>query len=441
MFGTSGIRGIANSDVGPELAVKVGTALGFPGTKIAIATDTRLAAPMIKHALVSGMLSCGSDVLDLGVVPTPVLSFVSQREKCSGVMVTASHNPKEYIGMKLFFEGRELAREQEKKIEKEILSPCIPKAPFDKAGVAAQFNALDGYFKFALSLVDLKSIRAKNPRIVVDCGNGAACGAMPYLLGLAGCSVLSVNSEPNGNFNRQLEPNARNLENTAKIVKASGALIGIAHDGDADRAIIIDEQGKVLALDTQLAMMATSELEKTGSKKIVVTTVEASLAVREAIEGAGAKVEITPVGSQHVASRLFASGGAFGGEPCGEYVFYGGTKSPDGLVAGLKFVEMLCKKGKISNLASKIKSYPIHRSKFQCSDKTGAMKKILAATSGMEGAASTVDGLRLDFEDGWFLIRPSGTEPYMRLTCECKSQKRLDKLAAELEAIIKKSVQ
>ncbi|MBM3229022.1 phosphoglucosamine mutase [Candidatus Parvarchaeota archaeon] len=446
MFGTSGIRGVANSEVGCELAVRLGGALSQAGKKAVVATDTRLAAPMIKHALVSGLLSGGAEVLDIGVVPTPVLSFASQQLGCTGVMVTASHNPPQYIGMKLFESGFEIDKVKEKAMEQKLGQDYSPKAKFDKVGRLGQADFRQQYFGFALQKIDAAKVAATRPKVVVDCANAAASTCMPYLLGMVGCQVVSVNCEQNTSFNRGLEPSQANLADTAKVVRATGALLGIAHDGDADRAVIMDEKGNVLPLDVQLALMCLFELGKNRQAgKRIVTTVEASLAVRRAVEAGGGEISITPVGSLHVAQSLYSQGGCFGGEPCGEYVYPAGVKSPDGLLSGLKFIEMLCTKGEISALSKQVKTYPIHRAKFPCPNekKKAAMALIerqVESAGKLKGAKSLSDGLRVDFEDGWFLIRPSGTEPIMRLTAECLTQKRLDGTVRALESIIQNSV-
>ncbi|HQT44999.1 MAG TPA: phosphoglucosamine mutase, partial [Candidatus Micrarchaeota archaeon] len=245
----------------------------------------------------------------------------------------------------------------------------------------------------------------------------------------------------NGNFNRNLEPNVKNLEDAADIVKSCKADMGIAHDGDADRAIIIDEKGKAMALDIQLAVMCKNELERKNGK--IISTVEASLAVREAVEMAGGTLDITPVGSMNVQRAMSESACVFGGEPCGEYIYPYGVPCPDGLLSGLKFVEIFCKKGSMSALAGAIKPYPIYRAKFPCESdaKKQAMKHIAGEIKAIGGTLNGMDGIRKDFEDGWFLIRPSGTEPAIRLTLECKTQKRLDELKGKLESIMKAGVQ
>ncbi len=460
MFGTSGIRGIANSEVPCELAAQVGmacaqiasspglskTGAGNPGKPkagqgasgkplLAVGMDSRLAAPMIKMAFSSGAMSCGCDVLDIGLVPTPLVSYATRKYSCDGAMITASHNPPEYIGIKLFSNGVEYPRELEAKIEAIVKSGAKP-GSFDRTGALASADLREEYLSYLISLVDAEIIAARKPKVVVDCGNGAASLSMPYLLQKAGCKVVSVNAEPNGNFNRNLEPNEKNLADTAAVVLACKADIGIAHDGDADRAIIIDEEGAVLPLDVQLAIMCKNELEQKPGK--VVSTVEASLAVRDAVEQAGGTLDITPVGSMNVQRAMSKSSCVFGGEPCGEYIYPYGVPCPDGLLSGLKFVEIFCKKGNISALAGKIRQYPIYRAKFPCKSdaKKSAMKYIDNEIKAFPGTPNGMDGIRKDFDDGWFLIRPSGTEPAIRLTLECKTPKRLDELKNKLEKIM-----
>ncbi len=481
LFGTSGIRGVVGKEITCELALAAGKALGemnaenarAPAGKgnaqaspaaaaaaegmVAIGRDSRKSGVMLENALVSGILSSGGSVGRLGIAPTPTVAFASKKKNCFGIMITASHNPPEYNGFKFFENGNEAGRQFEKNLEEKItrlntkktLEHAIATQNKKKNdvnyGVKGKDFIIDDAIRehsdFVLKNVDVEAIKRKNPKVIVDCGNGAGGAVTPFVLREAGCRVVSVNAEPSGVFARRLEPNEENLRGTAGIVAATGALLGIAHDGDADRAIGIDETGKVLGLDEQLVLFCEDVLN--GKKGKIVSTVEASLCVREAVEANGGELLITRVGSRDVSEELRKSNAVFGGEPCGEYVYPGELTIPDGIRTALKLVEIACKKGKLSTLASKIKKYPIKRAKIPCANekKKEAMQRIAGdLASVVKGKTSTIDGVRVDFEGGWLLVRPSGTEPFIRITCEAKEEKKLREAFEKAEKTVKKNV-
>ncbi len=438
MFGTSGIRGVFGKEVTPELAFKVGAAIGQKGKPVVVGRDTRSTGEALMRALAAGAMSCGSDIIDIGIAPTPTLALASLKHKCSAAMITASHNPPEYNGIKLFSDGKEFTRAQEAEVTEKVQSGKFSRVAWNEAGKMSSEDALTAHKKLVHSLVDVALIRKTKPKVLIDAGNGAGSVLTPLVLREAGCEVIERDCEASGNFKRGLEPNAENLKETAKAVVAAGADLGIAHDGDADRAIVIDEKGRLLGLDAQLVLMIQKELEK--KKGSIVSTVEASLAVREAVESAGSNIYITPVGSLFVEQEVAKRKAVFGGEPCGEYIFPVGIPAPDGILAALKFVELFCEKGKLSKLASGVRTYPMRRAKYPCADKEKAMAKI-RTSAGFGVAPNTSDGLRFDMSDGWLLIRASGTEPIIRLTCEAKTGARLKELSSKAEDIIKKATE
>ena len=435
MFGTSGIRGLYGKDVTPALAQKVGNAASMPGSKIIIARDCRTTSPILADSLAAGAMLSGANVIDIGIAPTPLLAYVTMKENCDGAMITASHNPPEYNGIKLFSQGMEIPREREKEIEKAVAG--VERAADWKA--SGQRSAKDystEYTQFLLSKADAASIRSKKPRVLVDAGNAAAYALSPALLSAAGCEVVPLSCDSPGKFARNLEPNPSTLTETAKAVVKNKCDFGIAFDGDGDRALAIDEKGKVLSLDVQLAIFCSHMLQKDGNRKIV-STVEASLCVRDTVEALHGKIFITPVGSLYVAQEVKKQSAIFGGEPCGEYIFPSATPCAEGLLSALYIAEIFCQKGKLSSLAGAVKTYPMDRCKFKCDEgkKHAIMQKIMEKPQ-LEGHLSTADGLRYDFSDGWLLIRPSGTEPAIRMTCEATTQKRLSETIQRAEMII-----
>ena len=477
LFGTSGIRGIYGKYITEELAYKIANV--FAHESIVIGRDTRKSGLTLENACADGVIDNRNHVSLLGIVPTPTLALATVKIKCPGIMITASHNPSEYNGFKLFEKGKEISRSDEKWFEQKFNKWVEPAEKGEESiymgedGGGEYFcarkdlkidvyaihergsfgytskNPIQDHKEMIKKLIDCAVIAKRKPKIVVDC-NGAASTVTPYLLRELGCHVISVNCELEG-FNRASEPNAENLARTAAMVKAVGADLGIAHDGDGDRCVVIDETGNVLPLDVQLAIMveyeagsywslAGSQLPKAKSQKpIIISTVEASLIVRETCERAGADIKITPVGSVYISEELEKTSALFGGEPCGEYIFgSAGHHAPDGVLAAVKFVEIFAKHGKLSELRKKYKQYPMIREKFKCEkkDKYEAIREIIKKIN-INGTRTEDDGLRVDEKDGWFLIRASGTEPIIRLTMEYKNKKKLEERASELRRMIR----
>jgi phosphoglucosamine mutase len=438
LFGTSGIRDLYGSKVNEQLALRIANV--FADKDVVVARDTRTTGEALAFAAISGITGRGKNAIYIGIAPTPTLALATKKYKCKGIMITASHNPPEYNGLKFYDNGREIGRDAEKELEKKYNTGETAFSSWDKVGKRIDDNeVIQEHANYIANRIDGRAIAAKMPRVVVDC-NGAGAVLTPIVLEQLGCDVITINRELVG-FARASEPNAENLKGLAAKVREHKADLGIGHDGDADRAVVVDETGEVLPLDVQLAVMQESELEKAkGMKAKVVATVEASLCVREAAERAGAEVVITPVGSNFVADAVLA-GAVFGGEPCGEYVFSKGLNVPDGVMTAAKFVELFCLKGKLSVLKKKYKTYSMLREKFTCqNEKKYALVENIKKAIKTGGQVRSDDGLRVDETDGWFLIRASGTEPYIRLTMEYKQSAKLEAKANELREIIKKVI-
>jgi len=254
LFGTSGIREIVNEKLTPELSLKVGKALGtYLGEgKVVVGADTRTSNEMLKSALISGLLSTGIDVIDIGIAPTPLTGFaIKLYEANAGVTITASHNPPEYNGIKVWqANGMAFTSEMESKLERIIFEERYKKVPWNEIGKLEKADPTKAYIGRALEMVSLD-----NPyTVVVDCGNGAGSLISPYLQRELGNKVVSLNSHPCGYFSRELEPNAKSLEALAKTVKVLKADVGIAHDGDADRIGVVDDQGNFV--DAHICILA-----------------------------------------------------------------------------------------------------------------------------------------------------------------------------------------
>ncbi len=427
LFGSSGIRGLANTEINPELALKVGYAVGSLHDSAVVGHDPRTSAEMIEHALISGLLSAGCSVNLAGMVPTPTLAF-SAREYDCGIMITASHNPPEYIGMKLWNKsGMAFDTKQQDEIESVMKNSKRKIAQWNNIGkVDIEPDAVKNHKEAILNKVGSLSLK-----VVVDCGCGAASVITPYVLREMGCQVLTLNSQPDGYFpGRYPEPVEENLSLLKSTVKSARADLGIAHDGDADRMMAVDNRGRYVSGDRMLAFFAVRE-----AKNAIAVPVDTSRVIDDML--GGLKISRTKVGDVYVAEGLNKIHGEFGGEPSGAWIFPELSLCPDGIYAAARLVEIVEKEGDFGRLLDSIPEYPVRRGAFLCLDKKKAMAGI-AEKLGELGYLNTLDGVRVDMDDGWILVRPSGTEPKIRITVE--SAKRCDELYTMAEGIVKKAI-
>ncbi len=444
LFGTSGIRGVVNKDFRPELALDLGlalaTKLGNSGT-VVVGRDSRTSGELFENCLVAGLLSGGCSVRKLGVVPTPAVGFaVRHLGADAGVMITASHNPPEYNGVKFWdSDGMAYDPKQEAKVEAIYFAKRSKSVAWDKIGGVEAIDVLPDYMDEIANAVSFK----RRYKVVVDCGNGAGALVTPYLLRRLGCKVITLNSQLDGFFpGRGLEPTAENLQELCTVVKSLGADIGLAHDGDADRAVAVDEKGRVAEPDELLALLSAHQVRKRGDT--VVTTVDASGTVDEQVEAKRGKVVRTKVGDVSVAAEIKKRGAIFGGEPSGSWIFPEVHLVPDGPLAAVKILELLDSTGKrLSELIDELPEHPTVRKKVACPNekKAATMKKFKAGLrKEFKGISDvlTIDGVRFSFKDGsWVLVRPSGTEPYIRVTAGGKEEKNVEKVAEKAVRVLK----
>jgi len=412
LFGTSGIRRVADKNL-IQLALKVGLAVGQVYDSVVVGCDTRTSSEAMKHALVSGLLAAGSRGCDAGVIPTPTLAF-AVREFDAGAMITASHNPPEYNGIKLLNpDGSAFSSDQQKQIEGMILDDSLSVAVWDKIKNSSIYSgAVDRHIEHILQ--DFPG-RLKL-KVVLDCGCGAASVVTPYLLRKLGCAVVTLNCYPSGFFPHAIEPTESNLGDLMQATRNFGADLGIAHDGDGDRMMAVDDKGRFIPGDKLLALFA-QEVEA----KEVVTTIDASMTIDEM----GFSVTRTKVGDTYVSEEL-KKGGDFGGEPSGSWVFPNISLCPDGIYAAARLVAMAGRQ-KLSALVDSIPRYPLLRGNI--SSEGVVMSKLERQLKAMEAlSVSNIDGIKLSFEDGWLLIRASGTEPKIRVTAEAKGEARVRQL-------------
>ena len=434
LFGTNGVRGTVNKELTPETALRLGRAIGsfFDGT-VAISTDTRNSGPMIKSAAASGIMSSGVNVIDLGITPTPAMQYhVKTKKLAGGVMITASHNPPQFNGIKCVgADGRELTREDEEKIEAFFSQPAEYKQ-WDAVGTRRyDATAIENYVNAVLSHVDAEAIRDAKLTVIADCVNGASCAATPLLLSRLGVKAILMNATPKGIPDHMSEPTEDNLKDLIASVKKQKADLGIAHDGDADRTIFVADGGRYAEGDEGLAIMAKYALSK--RKGTVVTPVSSSSMIEEVVKKAGGSVIYTAVGSPSIAEAMLKTGAVFGGEGNGGSIFAEHQLCRDGAMAVAKMLECIAKNGKLSKQLNELPKYHTVKRKIVCPDKLkeGLLKFLKDGNKKIK--ADTTDGLKLIYDDGWVLMRPSGTEPIFRITSESKDENVAIRRADEFE--------
>ncbi len=443
LFGTSGIRGLVKDEVTTELALGIGkslaTYLNNEGT-VVLGYDTRTTNQMLEQAICAGLLDGGINVIKIGMVPTPLLGYATDKlNGDAGVMITASHNPSPYNGIKVWNKnGMAYTQEQEAALEEIYYNKDFKETEWDKIGTLSHNSEIKNtYINDLLDTVDIKP----GLKVVIDCACGAGSEISPIVFRKAGCEVITLNSQADGFFpGRNPEPNEANLGSLMKAVVATGADLGIAHDGDADRMITVDETGKVSDFDKLLALIS----KKFGGT--VVTTVDAGLCMDESLAEVGGKVLRTKVGDVNVAEVIIEENATFGGEPSGTWLHPDFCMCPDGILSGLRMAEMVSKEGKLSELLAKFPDYPNIREKIVCSKEAKIkvmenMENLLKDAFDDIKEINTIDGVRLTFEDGsWVLVRPSGTEDYVRITLEAKTQEKAENIRDICKKIIEDNI-
>ncbi|NJE54169.1 phosphoglucosamine mutase [Thermococcus sp. 21S9] len=443
-FGTSGIRGLFNECVTPELALKVGKALGtyLEGGKVVVGMDTRTSSETLKSALISGLLSTGVEVIDIGLSPTPLTGFaIKLYEADAGVTITASHNPPEYNGIKVWqSNGMAYTPDMEAELERILESGNFRKVPWNEIGTLRRADPRKEYIMKALEMVKLND----SYTVVVDSGNGAGSILSPYLQRELGNRVISLNSHPSGFFVRELEPNAKSLSGLAKTVRVMKADVGIAHDGDADRIGVVDDEGDFVEYEVMLSLIAGYMLRKFGRGKIV-TTVDAGFALDDYVRPLGGEVIRTRVGDVAVADELAKHGGVFGGEPSGTWIIPQWNLTPDGIFAGALVLEMIDRLGPISELAKEVPRYVTLRAKIPCPNEKKAKAMEIIAKEALKSfdyeRLIDIDGVRIENSDWWILFRPSGTEPIMRITLEAHTEEKAKELMEKAERLVRSAVE
>jgi len=449
LFGTSGIRGNVRNKVTErfalDLARAMSTMLANEG-QVVVGSDYRITSDELKATLLGGLLGGGIDVLDAGILPTPVLAFgIRAVGANAGIMVTASHNPPEDNGMKCYsHEGREYVPEEEQILEQFIAQRRFTEVAWD--GVGTQVVAPDLVETYTQRVLDRVGSLRRKLKVVVDCANGTTYNFTPLILSRLGCDVISLNAHPDGRFpGRPPEPTPEHLATACHFVRSLKADLGIAHDGDGDRLAVIDEKGRYVNNDTVLAFFARLLLAENGPGRII-TSVDTSSRIYIVARSSGGTVERTRLGKTHA---LLDEENRASVRLCCEpwkiidptWGFWG-----DAVYAACRLIQSLDQaKGPVSSLFRGIPENPQKRFFFRCPDelKDVIMAEVSQALTTQRDVSEvwTFDGVRVNFSDeSWILVRKSGTEGKIRIYCEGRSPKRLRQLVSKSSRLVRGAI-
>jgi phosphomannomutase/phosphoglucomutase len=440
LFGTNGVRGIVGRDMTPDLVMRIGMALATmrKGT-IAVGRDTRTSGPALCSAVKAGILACGCDVVDVGVLPTPALQYLVKHHFDAGAMITASHNPPEYNGVKIIdADGTEMGDEETIQLEQRLFSESFEVQGWESVG--SEVYAPHRIEEYIDAIVrSFPPHVGEGMTVVVDPGSGPAAHSTPTILSRMGCRVHTVNATMDGTFPGRLpEPSPEGLATLAELVKKTGAAFGVAHDGDADRAVFVDETGTYVEENVEFALMQRYVCRnRTG---FVVTPVSTSRRVEDVCAENGCQVAYTPVGSIYVARTMLdmaASGSTvlFGGEGNGGLIFPDHQHCRDGGMTAAAMVGLLAaEQSSLSSLAGDLPDYFMIKEKIFARDPASVVTMVKARFS--DERLDATDGIRINRDHAWALLRPSGTEPFMRLLVEGQDRRSAEALYAEITAAI-----
>jgi phosphomannomutase/phosphoglucomutase len=444
LFGTNGVRGVVGKDLTPELVMVIGQSLGsMRKGRIAVGRDTRTSGEMFVRALKAGLLSVGCDVVDCGILPTPALQYIVKEGFAAGAMITASHNPPEYNGVKIIEpDGTEMGDEETIKLEEKIFNRVFSVEPWDRTGKETQEPGLLTNYITAIT-GSFPGKPGDGMTVVVDPGSGPACLTTPRILTDLGCRVLTINAIMDGTFPGRLpEPSIEGLKNCAALVTGSGAAFGVAHDGDADRAVFIDEKGRFVEENLQFALIARHICrQKTG---IVVTPVSTGQVAEDVVKEEHSSIEYTPVGSIYVARtmRSLIDRGKpviFGGEGNGGLIFPEHQFCRDGGMTAAMMVSLLASTGKkLSELIDELPPRTIIKEKIVTQKGAEIIRSLKSAYSSEK--IDETDGVKISRSGSWALIRASGTEPIIRVIIDSLSPEDGQAFHTEIMNCIRKVV-
>lgn len=440
LFGTDGIRGVVGVDYTPAFVADLGASLaqylGGHGT-VLLGMDFRTTSPGIARIVAGALQMQGLDVTELGPMPTPCLQFnVKALEARAGCMVTASHNPTDFNGIKFSGpDGLELAREAEEAIERSMMERQFPSTPWNRAGSFHQdTEGLERYRRSIRDHVDSAAIRRARPRVVLDCGNGTSALVSPRLLRELGCDLVTLNANPDGFFpGHPSEPSEENLGDLRRTVVQTGAVLGVAHDGDSDRVSFVDEQGHFVPGEETLALFARYAMSGSPAATIV-TAVTSTSCVDDVVTAEGGRLLVTRSGSLPVARAIVDGKARFGGEENGGFYWPEHQVARDGPMSSAKMLELLATSGaKLSSLVATLPRYAVIKTKIPLPHelKAGVIADVREALGPRARRLVTIDGVKAFYDDGWLLVRPSGTEPICRIFAESRHPDRARQLIDE----------
>jgi len=440
LFGTNGIRGVPNVDLTPVFCSEIASAIGtFSRTgTVAVGRDTRLSGDMILSSVKAGLLSTGKNVIDLGILPTPALQLYCKKNNVFGVIITASHNPPQFNGIKCIdSDGTELSQGDEARIEDIYYGRNYEMCQWNRIGTVSFFSGqIEEYHRSIISQVSAEGIRAKHFRVVVDTGNGAAYSSTPDLLTKLGCAVTTLNANPDGLFtSRNAEPRPENLSSLIDLMKTGRFDLGIAHDGDADRAVFVDENGKFIEGENTLALAIKDVAEKGD---VVVTPVSSSDLITDICSTSGLRLVQTRVGAPIVARKMIDESAKIGGEENGGIIFGQHQYCRDGGMTAAKMLDIMAKSGKkISDLVADLPKYTLLKESIHTEitwEKLSSQIKEYFKAYRID----FTDGLKIYFPTGWILVRPSGTEPIVRIYSNARDENNAQKLSSTFKSAFMK---
>ena len=438
LFGTNGIRGVVGETITSEFAYRIGSSFAslFKSKQILVGRDGRTSSQMLAEGSVAGILAQGNSVEDCGIITTPGLQFLAKISSAPGLVITASHNPPEYNGFKVVdSDGIEIPREKEETIESLVVKDSwkVSKTP----GQRVQRNLpLEPYLASVKTFVGEPKLA--NPlKVAVDTGNGVSSLTTPVLLRSIECSVVTINDNIDGRFpGRTSEPRPENLGSLSALVRQEKAAFGVAHDGDGDRAVFVDETGVVHSGDKSLTLIEDEVLRKNPGAK-VITPVNSSMSVTEVARKRKGRVILTRVGSIHVARTMLREKAILGGEENGGIFYAPHQPVRDGTMATVLILNSIIEnRMPLSRLMARLPNFFMAKEKRKCPDekKNDVMKRMRKRLG--DRVTSTIDGVRVDIKDrGWFLVRSSGTEPLIRIYMEGKTENDLKKLLDEFKPL------
>ena len=443
LFGTNGVRGIVGKDLTPELVLSIGEAFGtMRKGQIAVGRDTRTSGETLINAVKSGLLAVGCDVTDCGILPTPALQYLVKEQFDGGVMITASHNPPEYNGVKIIeSDGTEMGDEETIKLEQRIFDRSYSTNSWEHVGQETIApHLIKDYITAIANFFPDKP--GKGITVVVDPGSGPACSTTPQILTHLGCRVLTINGIMDGTFPGRLpEPSPDGLKGLAALVVSSGATFGVAHDGDADRAVFIDENGQFVEENQEFALVADHICRQ--KKGVIVTPVSTSQMVEIVAKKNNSTVTYTPVGSIYVARtmRSLIEKGThhviFGGEGNGGLIFPDHQFCRDGGMTAAMMVTILAsRRQKLSLLLEQLPKRHMIKDKISAVGGAAILNALKSAY--YQGIIDETDGVKIFQGNSWALVRASGTEPLIRIIIDAENEEQGKALRDELKETIQK---